>query len=70
MIISTKWRKRFFIHNTSLTGHKKCMLSMALGLLKTGAVVLFGIGDSRFFPRIDVTIFSKRFVKLITNDVL
>ena len=46
------------------------MLPMALGLLKTEVVVLFGIGGSRFFPRIDVTIFSKRFVKLIINDVL
>ena len=65
MVISTKWRKKVLILNIDLTGHKKCMLSTALGIPERHkSSFYFGIGGPRFFLRVVVTIISKRLVKL------
>ena len=70
-VISNKWRNKLLIHNIKLTGHRKsaCCLQL-LVFLEIRSLLCFGIGRSRFFPRVAATMISKRFCEIAFESVL
>ena len=57
------------IHNINLTGCRKSVCCLQL-LVFLEILLRFGIGGSRFFPRIAATMISKRFCEIAYKSVL